>query len=261
MSTSFVQPEPRTENFAVGTDTVELEIALGTGSVTIELVEDLTEIEVVLAVGAGAWWQQGLTGVLSMLSAGGTERPDASNAVAGALSATEITYDTRRGRLVLRAPRTAAPRGASLDAQVRAPGGARVLVRSSSAAVQVSGPASQVDISTGSGEVRLQEARESAEIRTGSGAVRLGELRRGGRLRSGSGDISVDSTAGDLELISGSGDLRFGVAPGVRAELDLASASGKVRSELELLESPPSESYVHLRARTGSGAVVVHPAR
>ena len=60
-------------------------------------------------------------------------------------------------------------------------------------------------------------------------------------VRTGSGEVgSSDARGGRLELTTGSGGLRIGVHPGVRAELDLSSGSGKARSELEVRWVAPS---------------------
>jgi len=53
--------------------------------------------------------------------------------------------------------------------------------------------------------------------------------------------------------------LRVGVHPGVAAELDLSSASGRARSELPVSERAPEgvDTVVRVRGRTGSGDVLV----
>ena len=46
--------------------------------------------------------------------------------------------------------------------------------------------------------------------------------------------------------------------PGVRAELDLISGSGRARSELEVRSVAPEQAPpLHVRGRTGSGDVLV----
>ncbi len=46
--------------------------------------------------------------------------------------------------------------------------------------------------------------------------------------------------------------------PGVGAELDLSSGSGRARSELEVRSVAPERTpLLHLRGRTGSGDVLV----
>lgn len=269
---SAPQPAPsRTETFPVTTDAVELELQLGAGSVTIELIEGLDHVEVVLEVGAGNWWQQGLSGMLSMFGAsgaggtGGTDRSEIAAATEDVLADTEIAYSAQRGRLVLRAPRAGTSRALALTTQLRAPAGARVLVRSSSARVEVNGVAAQVDASTGSGDVRVSDRADAVDIRTGTGDVRIGELARGGRVRTGSGDITIDAVFGDVDLVSGSGELRLGIGAHTMAQLDVSSGSGTVRSELEVQETvplaPAEGAVAQVRARTGSGAVLVHGSR
>jgi hypothetical protein len=79
------------------------------------------------------------------------------------------------------------------------------------------------------------------------------------RLRTGSGDVTVsDARSGDLEITTGSGGVRIGVHPGVGAELDLVSGSGKARSELDVSgEAPQKPTALQVRGRTGSGDVLV----
>ncbi|WP_127782394.1 DUF4097 family beta strand repeat-containing protein [Rhodococcus sp. X156] len=256
-------PVARTEHFPAGEGPVELDVQVGTGSVRIELVRELGVVEVSVAVGQGAWWHQGLSGVLSLLGAGGPDRPEPQPraADAEALASTEVDFSPQRSRLTVRAPRTVGTRAVALDVHVRAPSLARVLVRTSSARVDVTGVAQRMDIGTGSGEVDVQDVLDGADVRTGSGQVRLAVLPRGGRVRTGSGDVTVASTADDLEVISGTGDLRIGIASGVTAQVDLSSGSGAVRSDLEVLAVEPPETQAHLRARSGSGTVLVHSAR
>ncbi len=261
MSEQSVAVEPRRESFPLAGAAVEIDVQLGSGAVTIELVDASDTVEVTVGVGRGSWWQQGLTGVLSILGSADPEGADTGGLAAEALAATEIAFSPQRSRLTVRAPRSGASRAVALELHVRAPSAAQVFVRTSTAPVDVTGLAQRIDVSTGSGEVRLQDVADGAEVRTGSGGVRLGVLAHGGHARTGSGDITVDSTGGTVELISGSGDLRIGIATGAAAELDLRSGSGTVRSELALLEVAPADGGLQVRARTGSGTVLVHGAR
>ncbi|GLY69355.1 DUF4097 family beta strand repeat-containing protein [Amycolatopsis taiwanensis] len=198
-------------------------------------------------------------------------------------------------RLVVHAPKALPLRGTPLAVTVRAPSGTHVQVRAGSANVTVTGAAGRADILTGSGEVKLDRADGAATVRTGTGPVRLGpalsglQVRTGGgdveasslsgsatlvtgtgdiwlgaaageiMARTGSGDLSVaDAAGGTLELITGSGEIRVGVRPGVAAEIDLTSGSGKVSTELDLAQEPPDgEIPLQVRARTGSGSAVV----
>jgi len=260
MTTPAPPTEPRRESFTVTDAAVELDVHLGSGAVTIELVDASDAVEVTVGVGRGSWWQQGLTGVLSILGSADPEGADTGGLAAEALDATEIAFSAQRSRLTVRAPRSGTPRAIALELHVRAPSAAQVFVRTSTAPVDVTGLARRVDVSTGSGEVSVQDVADGADVRTGSGGVRLGLLAHGGHARTGSGNITVDSTAGTVELITGSGDLRIGIAAGAAAELDLRSGSGTVRSELAILEAAPADGGFQVRARTGSGVVLVHGA-
>lgn len=198
-------------------------------------------------------------------------------------------------RLVVHAPKALPLRSLPLAVTVRAPSGTHVQVRAGSANVTVTGAAGRADVLTGSGEVKLDRADGAAMVRTGTGAVRLGptlsglQVRTGGgdveasslsgsatlvtgtgdiwlgatageiMARTGTGDLSVaDAATGSLELITGSGEVRVGIRPGVTAEIDLTSGSGKVSTELDLATEPPNgEIPLQVRARTGSGTAVV----
>lgn len=261
VSTPTPADQSRRESFAVCGPTVELDVQLGAGAVAIELVDDLDTVDVAVDVGSGTWWQQGLSGVLSIFGAAQPEESESAGVATEALRTIAISFSAQRSRLTVRAPKSGVARAVALELHVRAPSAAEVFVRTSTARVDVTGRAARVDVSTGSGEVSVQEVAEGTEVRTGSGDVRLGALAGGGRARTGSGNITVDSLTGDLELTSGSGDLRIGIGAGVAVELDLRSGSGSVRSELAFLDAPAAGGGPQLHGRTGSGTVLVHGAR
>ncbi|MGV9299475.1 MULTISPECIES: DUF4097 family beta strand repeat-containing protein [Amycolatopsis] len=198
-------------------------------------------------------------------------------------------------RVVVRAAKAWQLRNVPVSVTVHAPAGSHLEVRAGSADVKVTGAAGRADILTGSGEVSLERADGAATIRTGTGAVKLGPTLAGLQLRSGSGsveaasiagpatlgtgtgnvwlgavegdvmartgsgDLSVaDAASGSLELITGSGEVRVGIRGGVRAEVELASAAGRVSSELDVSDTPPEGAVaLKVRARTGTGNAVV----
>jgi hypothetical protein len=60
---------------------------------------------------------------------------------------------------------------------------------------------------------------------------------------------------------TGSGHVRVGVHPGVAAQVDLASTSGTVRSELAVSDTPPEgETALFITGRTGTGTALVTTA-
>jgi hypothetical protein len=209
--------------------------------------------------------------------------------------------DFTGARLTVRTPQEYPLRTVPLLIRVGAPPGSSITARSGSADVAVTGVAASLDAATGSGQVRAERCGGAAEVRAGSGDVRLGtvqgrlQVRTGsgqvdvnlvegadgsGTVQTGSGDVRlgavqhdlsartgsgdltvVDARAGGLELTTGSGQLRIGIHPGVLAELDVSSGSGRAHSELPV-GGRPAEGNVALRvrARTGSGDALVTAA-
>jgi hypothetical protein len=147
----------------------------------------------------------------------------------------------------------------SMDIEVTAPTGSDLTVRTGSGRVVVTGEAGQAKLSTGTGDIGLETATGSVEIKTGSGNVTLGETVSEVVARSGSGDVRVfDAISGTLNLVSGSGDLTVGIHHGTRAQLDLFAASGKTRSDLDVVADKPADqdAEIHdlvVNGRTGSG--------
>ncbi len=132
----------------------------------------------------------------------------------------------------------------SLVVEVEAPTDSRVVVRTGSADVTVTGRVGRTQLRTGSGDVRVDELGGPATVETGSGAVVVGEA--GGELRvksgsgevrvghaaaalavsTGSGTVVVDSNDGPVAVKTGSGDL---VVTEARTDVSLATGSGDLR--------------------------------
>jgi len=243
-------------------------------------------------------WTVGIGGLLTWLGEQTGAIPPSAIA-AEAVRRTVIDFTGQR--LTVRTPRDVPLRTVPLIIQVSAPQGSSINARSGSADVAVTGAAAALDVATGSGQVRAQRCTGAAEVRTGSGDVRLGTVLGLLRVRTGSGEVDVtsvegtqgsgtvhtgsgavrlgtvahdvsartgsgdltvvDASAGGLDLTSGSGQLRVGIHPGVLAELDVSSGSGRARSDLPV-GGPPAEGDVVLRvrARTGSGDALVTAA-
>lgn len=243
-------------------------------------------------------WTVGIGGLLTWL---GEQTGAIPPSAIAAEAVRRTVVDFTGGRLTVRTPREVPLRTVPLIIQVSAPQGSSINARSGSADVAVIGTAAALDVETGSGQVRAQRCTGAAEVRTssgdvrlgtvlgqlrvrtgsgevdvisvegaqgngmvhtGSGAVRLGAVAHDVSARTGSGDLTVvDASAGGLNLTSGSGQLRVGIHPGVLAELDVSSGSGRARSDLPV-GGPPAEGDVVLRvrARTGSGDALVTAA-
>jgi Putative adhesin len=232
----------------------------------------------------------GITAGIAGDLAGNTEQ-----LAADAVSAAEISWSESGRRLVVRSSQELPLRVVPLAITVWAPTRSRLAARVGAGDVRVTGRAGwagvrtgsgnatldgvdgDADVTTGSGAIDLGPVTGRARLRTGSGAVRaaatggpaeiktgsgdivLGEVNGDVRLRTGSGDITVsDARSGALQIATGSGSVRIGVHPGVGAELDLVSGSGKARSELDVAAvAPEKPAAVQVRGRTGSGDVLV----
>ncbi|GHF76308.1 hypothetical protein FHX82_002536 [Amycolatopsis bartoniae] len=285
----------RTETFEVA-GPLDLDISVTLGRIDIELTDTAeATVEVRHAPDIRESWAQGVTNLLNWVNErfgeqfGGELRGSPVEAV----QQTRVELTGRR--LAVRAPKPLPLRNIPLAVTVRAPAGSGLEIRAGSADVNVTGACGRVDVLTGSGEVKLDRAEGAAQVRTGSGAIRLGPTLAGLQLRTGSGDVEASSLAGSvtlvtgtgdvwlgaaageimarsgsgdlsvaeaasgsLELITGSGEIRVGVRPGVTAEVDLTSGSGKVSSELDVeTEAPEGEVPLKIRARTGVGSAVL----
>lgn len=291
------QPEELVESQVFLVDgPVELDVSVTLGRITVELEPDATEaiVEVRHDPEVREPWAQGMNNLLNWVSERfGDQFGDLRGSAAEAVRETRV--EQTGNRIVIRAPKALPLRNIPLGVVVHAPAGSRLEVRAGSADVTVTGASGRADVLTGAGEVKLDRVDGPAIVRTGSGAIRLGptlgglQLRTGSgdveasslsgsatlatgtgdvwlgaasgeiMARSGSGDLSVaDAASGSLELITGSGEIRVGVRPGVVAEVDLTSSSGKVSSELDVeLEQPAGEVPLRIRARTGSGAAML----
>ncbi|KAA9157579.1 DUF4097 domain-containing protein [Amycolatopsis acidicola] len=275
---------------------VDLDVSVLLGRITVELVPDATEVgvEVRHEPDVREPWAQGMTNLLNWVTERfGDQFGEFSGSAAEAVQQTRV--EQTGGRIVVRAPKALPLRNIPLGVVVRAPAGSRLEARAGSADVTVTGACGRADVLTGAGEVKVERTDGAAVVRTGSGAIRLGPTLGGLQLRTGSGDVEASSlsgsstvatgtgdvwlgvtsgeimarsgsgdlsvaeaAAGSLELITGSGEIRVGVRPGVTAEVDLTSSSGKVSSELDVaLEEPEGEVPLHVRGRTGSGAAVI----
>ncbi len=245
----------------------ELELTTDVGRIRVHL-EDLPDgggelrVEVRHDPSAGNSWSQGLSGIINWLgnATGGAAAGDSAEGLAAdAVSAAEISWSESGRRLVVRSSQDLPLRVVPLAITVWAPTRSRLAARIGAGDVRVSGRAGWAGVRTGSGNATLDGVDGDADVTTGSGAIDLGPVTGRARLRTGSGDVTVsDARSGDVQLTTGSGSVRIGVHPGVGAELDLVSGSGKARSELDVASvAPEKPAAVQVRGRTGSGDVLV----
>lgn len=157
--------------------------------------------------------------------------------------------------------------------------------------------AAEVSVKTGAGDVSVRQAT-GCDVAIGAGAVRLGSIDGAAVVKNSSGDTEIADVTGDLRVTAANGkvsvdraqstvavttangDIRLGevvrgavvaktaygridvgIRDGVAAWLDLNTAFGKVRSDLDAAEQPaPGEDVVELKARTAYGDVTVRRA-
>jgi DUF4097 and DUF4098 domain-containing protein YvlB len=122
--------------------------------------------------------------------------------------------------------------------------------------------AGEVSVASASGDVELETIEGPADGRTASGDIRIVSAGGSVHASSASGDIVIESiSTGTVDGRTMSGDITVGVAPGTHVWLDLSSANGEARSDLEPSDGPPGEvPPVELRLSSMSGDVRVRRA-
>lgn len=261
---------PATLELSVDVGRIRVELG-GAGEVRVEVRHDPS---------AGTGWTQGLTGLISWLSSSGpfdAGQRDPATLAADAVAAAEIAWSEAARRLVVHSSEELPLRVVPLAVTVHAPEGSRLAVRTGAGDVVITGAAGESDVTTGSGDVSVGTVDGKSRVRTGSGRIALagstgridikagsgdvqvGETAGEVRVRAGSGDVDIaDARSGSLELTTGSGRLSVGVHPGVGAELDISSGSGRARSELDVGRVAPAQApTLRVRGRTGSGDVLI----
>jgi hypothetical protein len=149
---------------------------------------------------------------------------------------------------------------------------------------------------TGIGRVIAQEIAGNADVSTGSGKIEIGEIKGAAEVKNSNGDTLIDAVGGDVrvrnangaihieragagvdaktsnggirlgEAMRGSvvlgtamGDLDIGIAEGTAAWLELNTAFGHVRNEMENVSRPgEADETVEVRGRTSYGDITIH---
>lgn len=153
-------------------------------------------------------------------------------------------------------------------------------VRAMNGNVTVANADGGTEITADHGQIRLGTVTGDAILKASHGSVTVGES--GGDLdaKLAYGDLLISTalasvtaktaygsielleiSSGSVQVESGYGTVTIGVRPGVPAWLDLSSASGRVRNELDGDHVPdPSEQTVAVRARTQYGDITIQHA-
>ena len=163
----------------------------------------------------------------------------------------------------------------ALRVGVRVPPASAVRIATASADARLAGKFGELETKSVSGDVVVTgEVEGDAQAKTVSGDVRLPNVARDLVVQSVSGDIAADSVAGSatVKTVSGdlrvgslregrvnlqsvSGDVELGVAAGTSIDIDAASASGDLISEVPLsdVRDDAGGPTVVIRGHTVSG--------
>jgi hypothetical protein len=260
-----------TRTFAL-TGPINLHGRIGTGSFTVHSRDDLTEATVTLAprdAGSGVLERtevelRGATltitgprqgGIFDLPIFGGRGR-DAMDVTVTVPTGTAIKLSTLAGAITVDG-RCGGADIASGDSDINiehVDGDLRL--RYGRASCHVSRVTGSVEARSGTGDVSLGDIGGSLNIGSGSGNVDVAAVHGAVHTRAGSGTVALRAVYGDVDVVSGSGELSIGVPAGHPARLDLNTGSGRVDSQLPIIDKPTSKgSPLTIRARTGSGDI------
>lgn len=190
-------------------------------------------------------------------------------------------------------------RSAHVNITLRVPHDTRLMVRSSSADIDIDGRIGSCDINSASGDLRVEHVAGDLQRGAASGDTQFGRVDgdlaahgasgdvRGGTVggdyngKSASGDITIEAIGGSARANSASGDIRLGnlargearvhtasgdvtlgVAEGTAVWMDLSTVSGSTRSELDISDTPAGTgATLSIHARTASGDITIRRAR
>jgi len=115
-------------------------------------------------------------------------------------------------------------------------------VKNSNGDTTIASATGDVRVRAANGDIAVGKAGASVDAKTSNGAIRLGEVVRG--------TATLETAMGDLEI---------GVAEGTAAWLDVKTAFGHVRNQMENSASPAeSDETVEVHARTSFGGIHIH---
>jgi DUF4097 and DUF4098 domain-containing protein YvlB len=132
-------------------------------------------------------------------------------------------------------------------------------VKAASGDIRVARVDGAATVSTASGDVALGQTGAEVVVDTSSGDVTVDRNETSVRMQTASGDVRLGAVArGNVQVSTASGDVRVGVPAGTSVWLDLSTASGSTRSDLDhgdALAPASGTPDLNLRVRTASGDI------
>jgi DUF4097 and DUF4098 domain-containing protein YvlB len=132
-------------------------------------------------------------------------------------------------------------------------------VKGASADIRVARVDGAATIDTASGDVALGQTGAEVVVDTSSGDVTVDRNETSVQVQTASGDIRLGAVArGNVQVSTASGDVRVGIPAGTSVWLDLSTASGSTRSDLDhgdALAPATGTPDLNLRVRTASGDI------
>jgi len=153
----------------------------------------------------------------------------------------------------------AAERYAGATLEVRVPRGARLLVKSTSADIAISGITGEIDLGSALGRVTIEGAPRSIVAETVTGNIEVAGAPASVRLRSGGGTIIVRGARGDLTVSTVSGTISVGGGAITRARLESTAGAIDYKGSVApggSLEVQTHSGDVTLRLPPATGADV-----
>ena len=150
-------------------------------------------------------------------------------------------------------------------------------LKTSAGDINVGRASGHCEVATASGALRLGTVDGTAVIKNSNGDSEVGDISGDLRVKSANGKVTVGRAARTVAVVTANGDIRLGevvrgsvvartaygsvdvgVRDGVSAWLDLNTAFGKVRNELDATDRPGAEDdTVEIKAQTAYGDVTV----
>ena len=117
-------------------------------------------------------------------------------------------------------------------------------------------------VKTTSGDVEARSVGGNLVVAVVSGDIDIAKLGGDARINTVSGDVEIGELGGEATVNGVSSDVELGIAPGRRLWLDVRSATGDVRCDLDASDLPGDDaSAAEIKVRTVSGDVRIRRTR